>query len=127
MLDVRLDQNTDVQELERDLEDLRRVARTPKEKGIFNNLNARLMRVKGDIDSAAELMENEISDKHNVTPNLSLLAHLRYEQYVRDLDSFPASAKVFLEQAKSAMNRVLDAEPGSPFRINLEATLAKLD
>ena len=72
MLDVRLDQNTDVQELEKDLEDLKRVARTPRERDVFNNLNARLMRRKKDFDSAAELMESEILKNLNVIPNLSV-------------------------------------------------------
>lgn len=127
MLDVLLDQNVDVQVLEKNLEDIKRVAKTPKERAIFNNLNARLMRAKGDINTAAELMESEISNNNNVIPNLSLLAHLRYEQYNRDCDLFPASAKVFLEQARAAMNRVLVVEPENPFLQNLQAKLTAHD
>ena len=127
MLDVRLDQSSDVQELERELEEVKRVARTPRERAISINLEARLMRMKGEIDSAAELMESEISKNENVIPNLSLLAYLRYDQYRRDRDSLPTSAKVFLEQAKAAMNQVHEKEPDNPFLINLKATLAAHD
>lgn len=97
------------------IEDLQKVAQTPGQRVLIPHLTARHHRAVGDLEKSVEILESEIRRRQNVAPNLGLLAQIRIDQHDSVISEYPATAKVFLEQSRDALNRCEAIDPDNAF------------
>jgi tetratricopeptide (TPR) repeat protein len=107
LVDAMLDLRADIGVVRVQLADARRTAKTPSEEAVVANLEARCLVVEGKQEEAGKLLEVEIVKGKNLIHNFSLLAEIGFSQYYKEKDTFPASAKAWLEKAKRAIEQGL--------------------
>ena len=85
---------------------------------------ARYLRAINDLDSAADLLQQEVARGNNLVPNLGLLAEVRIGQHDGALLESPATAAIYLSQAEQAAERCRDLDPGSARLLETDRKLA---
>ena len=71
------------------------------------------------------MIESEIQKGQNISPNLGLLAQLKIELYDSTVLEFPTTASVYLTQAKEAIERCQDIDPGNSYAEEMQRKLSE--
>ena len=111
LIDAMLDKHVDANQIRYQIEEAKRVARTPRESGVVDNLEARCFIVEGHLDKAAELLERGLAKQVNIVQNSSLLAGVMFKLYAREKDEYPASAYTYIKRARIAIMQGLQQDP----------------
>jgi tetratricopeptide (TPR) repeat protein len=125
LLAALLDCGADPDEVHKQLNALGMVCRTPKDNEVAANLRARVMKSDGQLEEAANLLTGEIERARNLVPNLGVLAEVRLEQYRKERANYPASAKVYLEQATTAIEQGLRVDPQNKILLSARTRLSQ--
>lgn len=119
LVSALLDSNAKPAEVRRELEAMRRVSKTSSNVEILRNLEARCLKAEGRLKEAVNVLEEEIRNGRNLLPNYGVLAEARYDQYIMEREKYPATAEIYLEQAKKALGQGLGIEPQNPILLSL--------
>lgn len=124
LIAAMLDSGGDANKIYEKLAKLIQVCKTPRDNEIATNLRARLYKIDGKLDEAVKLLEGEIGRGRNLVPNYGVLGEVRLAQCDRDRENYPASANIYREQARTAIERGLEIEPQNEILLSLRERLA---
>ena len=85
------------------IELLRQLAINSMQRQIAVHLQARSLYLAGDLDRSRGLVERQIRRGVNLAPSFGLLVQIRLAEYARLVNPASASARLLLQQAKSAL------------------------
>jgi Flp pilus assembly protein TadD len=97
------------------LPDLQTKARTPSDSSLLRHTEARIALSKKELDRSRDILKREVTQFHNVVPNLGLLARVQCALFDRDLREFPSIAAVALKEAEAALARIVALDSGNEF------------
>lgn len=93
---------------------LRHLAVNNMQRQIVVHLQARSLYLAGDLDQSRNLVEGQIRRRVNLAPSFGLLVQIRLAEHARQVNPASASARLLLQQAKSALTDCEAQESHNP-------------